>query len=136
MLRLAPSWCDKSDLDDLRCVIRLAVETFYYLQRADVNDPQYGIDLRHQCESTFSGIESFSSVARIYKVIGDRSTGLLSPQVPSLTKLKEQFSSLYDEFCHEATFEERCLLLLDLFRLQLVFAAMNYAEGLSIVEKP
>jgi hypothetical protein len=116
-----PSWCTTSDRDGLRGLIRLTVETkhFFDTQKA----PEYR-DLRYQCESTFAAISSmsFQRVAAIYRLAGH--------QAPAMTvdvdSIKEMFASKYLAFCGETDFDIRCCLLLDLFRLQIIFAAINY----------
>ena len=38
----------------------------------------------------------------------------------------EEFRSMFKKFELEENFEEKCRLLLDLFKLQIVFAGMSY----------
>ena len=44
----------------------------------------------------------------------------------SMTSLEEVFNSKYRKFSGETDFREQCKLLLDLFKLQIVFAGMSY----------
>src|ERR1700730_18013373 len=57
----------ESELDDLRCLIRLTVEFFQLLHstdRASLNTEQ----LRYVGESIFSGVDSFCIVSAAYRV--------------------------------------------------------------------
>ena len=104
-------------------MIRLTVESFYYLQNTEARSYE---DLLYQCDSTLSGVESFRVVATIYRLISDDAKSVLVLEGTSIESLKEQFVSQYQKFCSEHGFKERCRLLLDLFRLQIVFAGINY----------
>jgi hypothetical protein len=44
----------------------------------------------------------------------------------STMSLKKQFLSWFHEFEIETSFEKKCRLLLDLFKLQIVFAGVLY----------
>jgi len=43
-----------------------------------------------------------------------------------MQSLRDRFLSLYREFVAETKFENKCRLLLDLFKLQIVFAGAFY----------
>ena len=53
------------ELDDLRCLIRLTVEFFHYLQGEDLA-PFVEDKLRYVCDSVFSGMDSFRLVSAAY----------------------------------------------------------------------
>jgi len=40
--------------------------------------------------------------------------------------IQDEFKVRFEKFEREQAFEERCRLLLDMFKLQLVFAAVSY----------
>ena len=44
----------------------------------------------------------------------------------SLAAPNEGFIQMFNEFLVQENFEKRCRLLLDLFKLQIVFAAISY----------
>lgn len=124
MLRIAPSWCSAGELDEFRCLIRLTVESFHYFQREDSHERR---DIIYQCNSTFSGIESFQRVTAVYRLAGETANGAPFQAPSSIDALKERFAALYTGFrAEDRCFEERCRLLVDLFRLQIIFAAWNY----------
>ena len=124
MLEGASHFLD-SELDDLRCVIRLTVEFFHSLQRVDI-DSIDDESLRYWGGSVFSGIDSFTSLCQAYRTTEGQTRSELPQRVTSRAALKEEFSAMYREFAGENNFEKRCRLLLDLFKLQIIFAGMTY----------
>jgi hypothetical protein len=100
------------------------VEFYYYLPDADMNDDT---DLIYQCENTLGAADSFIAVAAIYRLIGDKAKSAIAEEVISSASLKESYTSKYHEFSTGVSFEERCRLLLDLFRLRIIFAGMNFS---------
>ncbi|HVW84714.1 MAG TPA: hypothetical protein VHB50_08530 [Bryobacteraceae bacterium] len=113
-----------SELDDMRCLIRLTVEFFYYLQGEDVA-PFVEDKLRYVRDSVFSGLSSFDLVSAAYRTLpGARATTLASSE-RSTDSVKEEFAAKYREFSDEMDFEAKCRLLLDLFKLQIVFAGLS-----------
>jgi hypothetical protein len=114
-----------SELEHLRVLIRLTVEFLRALQAEDVT-PLVGEELRYVCDSVFSGVDSFGMVTAVYRLLpGARPTTLASGW-KSTESLKEEFVFKYREFSDEMDFEKRCRLLLDLFKLQIVFAGLSY----------
>jgi hypothetical protein len=66
-------------------------------------------------------------LASAYQSTGEaKGSGLDWSRPLSLASLQEQFVSKYDEFLTETDFVKRCRLLLDLFKLQIVFAGFVY----------
>jgi hypothetical protein len=107
------------ELDALRVVIRLTVEFHRHLAANDVNN--------YVSESVFSGIDSFALLLHAYKVLkGAEVHSHLVWKASSAPALKREFQFRYSKFIAEQTFEKRCRLLLDLFKLQIVLAAMTY----------
>jgi hypothetical protein len=125
MVESARSYFLESELDDLRCLIRLTIEFFHHLQ-GEHFAPLIEDNLRYVCDSVFSGVDSFGLVSAAYRALpGARST-TVTRDVKSIDSLKEEFVSKYREFSDETDFEKRCRILLDLFKLQIVFAALQY----------
>lgn len=115
----------KSELEALRAIIALTVEFLYYLKRTDMDslDP---LGVEWVSESTISGLEFFFAVCQIYRITHDRVGSRLPRSVPSLTALKDEFITRYQAFLEEANFEKKCGMLLDLYKLQIVFAGLTY----------
>jgi len=110
------------ELDHLRVLIRLTVEFHDHLQQASTGP----LEPRYTCESIFAGIESFMTVTRGYKVLIGAVDSTIEERTFSLASLKEQFVPMFNEFLVQDNFEKKCRLLLDLFKLQIVFAGMLY----------
>ena len=109
MLKPAHSMFLESETDDLSCVIRLTVEFLHHIQEIDSMDRS---EIRYLCESIFSGVESFCVVAAaIRSAWGEQSSA--PPEGATVASVK-------------ADFQRRCGLLLDLFKLQIVFAGLSY----------
>jgi len=112
----------KTELDHLRTVIRLTVEFHSYLRLACTHH----FCLTYMSESIFSGVDSYCGLTGAYKVLRDATESRIEWSGISAPSLKERFSSIFDEFDRETNFEAKCRLLLDLFKLQIVFAGMSY----------
>jgi len=121
----AASHFSESEREALRGIMGFTVEFLYYLKRTDMDslDP-YGVEYVN--ESTVSGLEFFIAVCQVYRITVGRVGSRLPRSVPSLTALKDQFIAMYQSFLQETTFEKKCGLLLDLFKLQIVFAGLTY----------
>ena len=124
-------------------VIRLTVEFQDHLQngnpdlRGIVQRLQHSIgsdshvnmdetELRYDNESTFSGIDSFCSVSAAYSVLIGATESKIEWGVVSVLALKELFVAIYREFDAEVDFVKKCRLLLDLFKIQIVFAGVTH----------
>jgi hypothetical protein len=114
----------ESELDHLRVVIRLSVEFHYYVQRSCA----HVFCLEYVSESIFSGIDSFMFVFGGYQVLVGATGSEIDWDEVSATSLKQQFARMFDEFARETVFERKCRLLLDLFKLQIVFAGVSYGQ--------
>ena len=114
-----------SELDALRCVIRLTVEFFQTLQRVDI-DSVNDHSLQYWGDSVFSGMDSFTGLCSAYRTTAGQTRSKLPQRVTSRAALKEEFTAMYREFAGENNFEKRCRLLLDLFKLQIIFVGMTY----------
>ena len=111
-----------SEIDDLRCVVRLTIEFHYYLEVAC--DHSYCSE--YVSESIFCGIESFMHLTRGYDVLVGAMKSQLAWDAQSLPLLKEKFAALFDKFEKEEVFETKWRYLLDLFKLQIVFTGIVY----------
>ncbi len=128
MVESAGSSFSESELDHMRGLIRLTVEFSHYLQGQDplpdVEDVEWKV--RYVCESVFSGVDSFASVSAAYRILQGAGSTTLAPGRKSIDSLKEEFACKYREFSEERDFEKRCRILLDLSKLQIVFAGLSY----------
>lgn len=116
---------NEMDLRCLRSVISLTVDFHIYLENVNVIAPDMN-DVTYACESIFSGIESFVAVNNSYKILEGSLGSGLTWNLRSLESIKEHFAPTYQEFLSERKFEKQCRLLLDLFKLQIVFTGMLF----------
>ena len=146
MVESARQFFSESEQDHLRCLIRLAVEFNDYLQHGIpglqmiAGNYQHAVGghiqirpdeseqnaLKYSIESIFSGIESFCRVNAAYRVLYSATSSRVDWGKVSVIALKEQFVSAFHEFTKETDFGKKCRLLLDLFKIQIVFAGMFY----------
>jgi hypothetical protein len=117
----------ETELDNLRVLIRLTIEFFHYIQQDEFwVAPAVKDQLRYVCESIFSGVDSFGLISPAYQLVPGARYSTLAFHVESTESLKKEFGSLYLDFYYEKDFEKQCRLLLDLFKLQIVFAGLSY----------
>jgi hypothetical protein len=84
-------------------------------------------DREYACETILSGVDCFvrlSPAARSLR--GDTKSRIEWGAVSSRETFKSQFFALFDEFVAEREFEKKFRLLLDLFKLALVFVGFCY----------
>jgi len=136
---------EESEKDDLRILIRLTLEFDEYLKygipglrviaESERHRPGGYIipsneleleELKYSLESIFSGIDSFRKVNSAYGILVGATGSKVEWGMVSMTSLKEQFVSMFNEFAVETHFEKKCRLLLDLFKVQIVFAGVFY----------
>ena len=142
----ARSCFEEPEQDHLRCLVRLTVEFNDYLSsgnpqlrelakrfqdrhRLSIQIQPHELvlnELNYSIQSIFSGIESFCRVNAAYKVLVGATSSWVEWGKVSMILLEEQFVSMFREFSTEANFHKKCRLLLDLFKLQIVFAGMLY----------
>ncbi len=111
-----------AELDNLKVVVRLTVEFHSYLHLSC----GHLFCLEYACESIFSGVDSYRSTTHAYKVLVGATESRIVWNAISIPLLPEQFAAMFDEFDGETNFENKCRLLLDLFKLQIVFAGVSY----------
>ena len=123
MARSAVPCFSKAEVDNLNCLIRLAVEFQHCAHEIGAGDEGA---VQNCAESVFSGVSSFCSVTRAYKVLAGEVPTSLRWDTLTLPDLRERFMSTFREFTAEGRFERKCRLLLDLFKLQLALASILY----------
>jgi hypothetical protein len=151
MVESAKSRFDESELGHLRCLIRLAVELRDYLERGSVEiatsiqrgplakyvsdvqsastDPLNKYDLEFVCGSIRSGVDSFCTLSKSYKLLDDATDSKVEwSMISSKESFKANYVSMFNRFTEEARFETRCRFLLDMFKLQIAFAGISYTD--------
>src|SRR5579863_2677824 len=121
MKKLADPFFAGTQLVNLDVLIQITLEFRDYL---DGFGAAPELEPRHTCEAIFGRIEFFTYVMCGYKSsFGQETRQSRIGDTVSMSSLKQQFLPLFDEFLAEEDFERKCSLLLDLFELQIVFAA-------------
>jgi hypothetical protein len=156
MLAAAPSDLNKDELEHLRAVIRLTIEFHDYLENGDVGlaqrlqqvpnwdalpmefreevqgavtDPFNRFDLSYNCESILWAIDSFVKAGTAYRKLNTApGTKIVWGAITSRDSFKGVYLPVFDRFLRELDFETRYRLLLDLYRLQIIFAAISYDD--------
>jgi hypothetical protein len=140
MVKSARDAFEEPELDALRCLIRLTIEFHDFLQNGHPELGEVSRDypiklqpkelklneLEYSIESIFSGIESFCRVNWAYRVLVGATDSRLEWGMVTDSSLRQQFAAIYHEFIIERQFEKKCRSLLDLFKIQIVFAGMFY----------
>lgn len=151
MVESAKSRFRESELGHLRAVIRITVEFHDYLENGSVEiatsilhgplakyvpdaqsasaDPFNKYDLGFVCRSIRSGVNSFCTLNTSYRMLDGAIDSMVEWGVTSSREsFQKQFVSMFNKFTQEANFESKCRLLLDLFKLQIVFAGIAYDD--------
>jgi hypothetical protein len=156
MVESAKSRFDESELAHLRGLIRLAVEFQDYIKHGSVtvargikqqpylgltpaefrkdvrsasSDPFNKYDLGYICESILSGVESFWELSATYRrSFGATDSTVEWGMISSRESFEAQFVSMFGKFSEEVNFESKCRLLLDLFKLQMVFVGVSHND--------
>lgn len=116
---------DEKDIEHLGVLIRVTVEFHDYLTSASPwpqfpDDPFH--DMTYMIDKILFNIDSFRIVLRTYGVLVGSTKSRIDWSAVGMQSLRDRFLSLYREFVAETKFENKCRLLLDLFKLQIVFA--------------
>ena len=108
-----------SELEALYVVIRITLEFHRDLKNKKRSN--------FAAASVFSGIDSFMSLTHAYGILdGAELQSQLQWRQLSQASLRKEFAKLYRRFVAEEAFEPRTRLLLDLFKVQIAFAAITY----------
>jgi len=123
---------DDDDIEQLCVLIRLTVEFYDYLRSAPPwpkfpGDPFH--DLTYQGDSILWNIDSFFKVLHSYCILVGATNTTIDWNAINLGSIRDTFLTTYEDFLREVIFEQKCRLLLDLFKLQIVFAGAFYDCG-------
>jgi hypothetical protein len=113
------------EIDDLKVVLRIALEVSGYLEGEEQLTPAAN-SFDYQLDTVLSGIDSFASLASAYSVLIGALASDLDWDDMSGTSLKKAIAVLREKFLAEAEFNKKCRHLLDLFKLELALVATSY----------
>ncbi len=121
---------DDYDMENLRVIIRVTVEFYDYLQSTPPwphhpDDPFN--NMTYMLDKILWDSEFFVRLVNSYGcLVGSRKKSTIDWNTLQLESLRDRFLSMYDEFVRETEFDKKCRLLLDLYKLQIVFAGAFY----------
>lgn len=78
------------------------------------------------CETVFSGVSSFCTITEAYDALGGARPSQLSSSGWSMESLTLEILARFGLFLNESAFLDRCRLILDLFKLQIMLAGLVY----------
>lgn len=113
----------ETELAHLRVLVRLSAEFALYV---DLADPD-GEETAYVCESIFSGVDSFDFMVRcVQEILSDGRTSQVAVPVESIGALFGQFRNLDARLPTLEYFPDILRVVLDMFKLQLVFAGLVF----------
>jgi len=144
----------EAELESLRVLIRLTVEFWDYLHHGNPGlryimeraDPSLGSLIKqrprgldhttraamesaeniYSSESTLSAFDFFRSMVHAYGALNGAERSSIQWSVISESSIRQHFEQLYSKFEEESDFVRKCRHLLDLFKMQIVFAGIVY----------
>ncbi len=127
-----PGFNDK-DVENLRILIRITVQFYDHLKSARSCEQA---EMQYTASRAFFHVDSFLTVIHTYGILFGSRTSTIDWDAIRIGSLREVFVAVYDAFVAETRFEEKCRLLLDLVKLQIVFAGAYYDRPLKEWEEP
>jgi hypothetical protein len=129
LMEAARPYFEEEEIQWLRGLIRLAVEFEDRLQRTKIEEIERA-ELQYLAGSVFGGLDGFFLIGRAYYLLDDASGTQIGwhigSKIGSPLQLRQHYLTMYQEFLSETTFLNKCRLVLDLFKLQLIFVAIAY----------
>ena len=129
MVEQAEGDLDDKEVENLGILIRLCVQFYNFLTARGrwpvFPDPFH--NMTYEVDSILWNVDSFLQLIRhTYGIMRGRTRTTVDWNAVSAQSLKDQYLSLYQEFIAETDFLKRFRLVLDLYKLQLVFAGIFY----------
>jgi len=139
----ARSTFSQPQLDSLRVLVRITFEFSRYLEFPKISDLKDYLpkepslrkfyleqphlfddfELKYAINTILNAVEFFLRVDHAYSALANSIESSVDWDEISRANLEKNFIVKFSEFQAESVFERKCRILLDLFRLQLVFAA-------------
>lgn len=116
---------DDNDIEHLHILIRLTVQFFDYFNSDSPSDDPFR-DMIYAIDSVFFNLDSFRVVMHSYGILVGSKKSTIDWNAIRMASLKDEFVSVYHAFVAQEHFESKCRLLLDLVKLQIVFAGAFY----------
>ncbi len=116
---------DDEDIQHLHNLVSVTVRFYDYLTSAPSPDDPFR-EMNYAIDPIFFNLDSFRVVMHSYFILVGSTASTINWNAITLTSLKDEFVSVYHAFVAQTNFETKCRLLLDLFKLQIVFAGAFY----------
>lgn len=120
---------EDGDIQKLSDLIRLTVRFYHYLTSQGrwpvfPEDPWH--DLTYVTEPIFWFVDEYLDVLKKYDYVPGKVATAVDWDHVTGDSLKDRFLHMYQDFIAEKVFSRKCRLLLDLYKLQIVFAGMFF----------
>jgi hypothetical protein len=116
---------DDEDIDNLRTLVYLTVNFYDYLNSTppwpEFPDDPFR-DMGYVTESILIHVDEFRRTVHSYGILVGAMGSTIDWNAVNIRSIKDEFVSAYHAFEQETNFEKKCRLLLDLVKLQIVFA--------------
>jgi hypothetical protein len=120
---------DDEDIDNLRTLVYLTVNFYEYLSShppwPEFPDDPFR-DMSYVTESILIHVDSFRRTVHSYGILVGSTGSTIDWNAINIRSLKDEFFAVYHAFITQTNFESKCRLLLDLVKLQIVFAGAFY----------
>jgi hypothetical protein len=120
---------DDKDIEQLEILIRVTMQFHEYLEAKNSLPPSLDKpmqDMLYMIDSILINIDSFRIVLHSYGILVGATKSDIDWNSVAIPFIKDEFLRVYDKFVAETNFEAKCRLLLDLYKLQIVFAGVFY----------
>ena len=128
MVLLAKSGYDESDMEDLLVLTHMAIEFYWWLKDANTDSlDRYEAD--ENSETLFVAFDAFRHTYWAYDVLIGRVASNIDWGDISVPSLRKLIILTYERFDVESNFLKKCRFLLNLYKVELVFAGLMYGNG-------
>lgn len=110
---------------DLYMLVLRTVEFHAWLS-GEYQPMQNSSSTKYVAESILYAVSAFCSIIGAYGVIVGSRGSLLVDSPRDIASLKDKFVPMYADFLQETHLATQLRLILDMFKLQLIFAALSY----------
>ena|ERR1700722_18137885 len=130
MVEQAQDDFDGKEIENLGILVRLSVQFYNFLTSRGrwpvFPEDSFG-NMTYAVDSILWNVDSFRTlIVHCYGIMEGKTKSTVDWNTFMAQSLKERYLSLYGEFLAETDFLKRFRLLLDLYKLQLVFAGIFY----------
>ncbi len=120
---------EEKDLQEIGELVEVGVQFFHFLTArgrwpAFPEDPF--LNMTYEVSGLLCHVDTFLSLVGLYGILTGSKPSMIDWSAVTASSLKDRYLSAYQEFIDETHFVKKLRLLLDLYKLQLVYAGMFY----------